>query len=237
MKIAIMQPYIFPYIGYFNLIYESDIFVLYNDVQYIERGWINRNRVISREGAHEFTIPLQKSSSSKLISDIYLADKTLWQDKFLKMVEMTYKKAPYFLPAFSLINEIFSKDEEKIDGLIYNSIVSIFKYLGVDKKIILSTEIDYDRGVDKVEKIISIANQLSANTILFPTGSVELYSQKMFPNFKTDVIKPELLPYKQFKKDQFTSGLSIIDLLMFNSKENLINHFSHYKKANLHESL
>ena len=239
MKIAIMQPYLFPYLGYFNLVTHSDLFVLYNDVNFIERGWINRNRIISKDGYFTFTIPLIKASSSKLISEITISDNEKWKSKFLKSIELTYKKAPFFKDTSELIFNIIQSPENKLDVFIKNSITKILNYIELEKELIFSSELVYNRINDKSEKLVEIAKILKGNSIIFPEGSKKLYSNIFFEEkkIKTEVIIPNLSNYKQFRKDEFEPGLSIIDVLMFNDKASVLKLFNDYKISKLDASI
>ncbi len=239
MKLAIMQPYFLPYLGYFNLLFHSDIFVLYNDINYIERGWINRNKIIKKDGFNLFTIPLRKASATKLISDIYISDEQKWRSKLLKTIEITYVKAPYFNSTYNLVEKIVLKKIYKLDEFIKNSITEILNFIELEKGIIFSSDFDYDRNTNKENKLVSITRNLQANTLVFPPGSRDLYSETFFikKDINTEVIIPNLSKYKQFKKNEFTPGLSIVDVLMFNDIEEVKKLFNDYKISNLYASL
>src|SRR5690606_3799363 len=100
MKIAIMQPYLFPYLGYFQLINAVETFVFYDDVNFIKRGWINRNQILVDNKAALFTVPLKKASQNKLINEIDMAIDEKWLSQFFKTIEQNYKNAPYFDDTF-----------------------------------------------------------------------------------------------------------------------------------------
>src|ERR1035437_2930920 len=106
MKIAIMQPYIMPYIGYFQLINAVDKFVILDDVNYINKGWINRNNILVNKKAHLFVIPLKEASQNKLINEINISDEGKWKANLLKTIEQNYKRSPYFTIVYALIEEI-----------------------------------------------------------------------------------------------------------------------------------
>ena len=108
MKVAIMQPYFFPYIGYFQLINLVDVFVVYDDVNYIKKGWINRNNILINKKSFLFSLPLQNMSQNKLINEIFLVEDTNWRISLLNTIQITYKNAPYFDEVYSLIEEIIS---------------------------------------------------------------------------------------------------------------------------------
>lgn len=107
MKLAIMQPYFFPYIGYFQLIHAVDKFIILDDVNYINRGWINRNKIIINGEAKWFTLSLDKASQNKLIKEINISSKDVFHEKLLKTLKIFYGKAPYFNQVYDLLNKLF----------------------------------------------------------------------------------------------------------------------------------
>ncbi len=127
-KIAIMQPYFFPYIGYFQLINAVDTFVIYDDVNYIKKGWINRNNIVINGEQKLFTISLSKASQNKMINEIDISDDFI---KFIKMLEMSYSKAPYYEQTMNVINKIISFENKKLSTFIHNSIKILVDYLNI----------------------------------------------------------------------------------------------------------
>ncbi|MBC2694524.1 MAG: WbqC family protein [Desulfobacteraceae bacterium] len=130
--VAIMQPYLFPYIGYFHLIEASSIFVFYDDVYYIKSGWINRNRILNQDRDCLFTVPISKVSSNKLINEtLPILDKK-WKKKFYKKLIQNYKKAPFFSDVCEVITSVFEKKYTDITDLAIESILAVYMYLGIE---------------------------------------------------------------------------------------------------------
>ena len=232
-----MQPYFFPFLGYYQLVSSVDYFISYNDVNFIERGWINRNNILAPAGKQLFTIPLVGASSNKLIMDISIADINKWKTSFLKTIYFTYKKAPFFESSYHLVEDVLSQGYDTIDKVATQSIERVFSYIGLNKEIKLSSELDYNRDGNKVEKIISLVSFFDAKTIHFPSGSKLLYKSSDFRDdgYITFAVMPNLIPYAQFNKNNFEAGLSIIDVLMFNDKETIISYFNAIKTEPLDE--
>jgi hypothetical protein len=221
MIAAIMQPYIFPYIGYFHLIQSSDIFVFYDDVSYINKGWINRNNILLNNIKHKFTIPLQKASQNLFINEIKVLQG--FQEPFLKKIHHAYSKAPYFNDVFKIIERTVNKQHRNISELSIDSILSIFKYLNLNKTWRVSSSISpHTRGQQKSERLINITKQLNCNTYINLNGGRKLYEKEFFKNkdITLKFIQSNIIPYKQFNT-QFLENLSIIDILMFNSKNEI----------------
>ena len=234
MKIAIMQPYLFPYIGYFQLINAVDTFVFYDDVNFIKGGWINRNNILTNKKSTLFTVSLDSPSSFSLISETKIDLKKIdsFSTKFLKTISQSYKKAPFYEEVFPMLEVFFLlKKRLFISEMAIDSIVMISEYLGINTKFQRSS-INHSatKELEKADRLISIAEKEGATTYINPIGGMELYSKKFFAtnNIELHFIKADDIEYSQFKND-FVPWLSIIDVLMFNSKEDmqlLLNKFT-----------
>lgn len=226
MKLAIMQPYFFPYLGYFQLINSVNVFIFYDDVQYINRGWVNRNYLLSKEGKQLFTIPIQKHDLKDKIIDIRISQEN-WQSKFLNTLFFTYKKAPFFDIIFPVIQSIILSKNDYLVQLISKSFDFVIKYLNINTKLVKSSELNLLLSNNKIERINNILETLNVETFILPPGSVNLYSPVDFIT-QTYFLQMEKIRYPQFAKTRFEENLSFIDILMFNSVENIKNLLSSY---------
>lgn len=219
MTLAIMQPYIFPYIGYWHLLEASDTFVIFDDVNYIKQGYINRNNMLANKKRQIFTLELIGASSNKLINEIKIGNNS---KKILKIIKQNYIKAPYFEQIYPLLNNILLNEEPNLAKYIGYSIFRIVEYLGIKINILYSSDIEKDNELKAQEKVIHIAGKLGATNYVNAIGGKELYSKEDFRNnnIKLNFIKTNIIEYKQFKND-FIPYLSIIDILMFNSVEEI----------------
>ncbi|TDB64485.1 WbqC family protein [Arundinibacter roseus] len=229
MTIAIMQPYFLPYIGYFQLLYAVDRFVLYDDVNYINRGWVNRNNILLAGKPHLFTVPLQNASQNKKIYEVTLSEDQAWRKKLLKTIQQAYQKAPHFEIVFQMLESILNTHSESIADLCYVSISTIATYLGLETEIISSSR-KYENDLLKgQERILSICKLEEANRYINPIGGQELYDKDTFAKQDIDLyfIKTKPVSYPQLK-NSFVPWLSILDVLMFNNKDEtrtLLNEF------------
>lgn len=216
MKLAIMQPYFLPYIGYFQLIKAVDKFVIFDDVNYIKKGWINRNNILVNNKSHLFTISLNGASQNKLINEIEIIDDF---SKFKKMVDMNYHKAPYFFEVTEILETILNFPNKNLALFVYNSIQLICNYLGVETEMLLSSQIIKDNHLKGQNKILDMCRILHADTYINAIGGQELYDKETFANYKIELqfLKPELCPYSQ-KIKEFVPYLSILDVMMWNNK-------------------
>ena len=221
MKLAIMQPYVFPYIGYFQLIAAVDKFVVYDNVNFIKGGWINRNNLLVDKRSNLFTIPLDKSSSFLLINETKINIKFFdtWKNKFFRTLEQSYRKAPFFNEVISLIDTVFQNSESDLIGpLAVNSIKSICDYLQIETEIVASSTIYNNKSLSGQARVLDICRIEKATHYVNPIGGMSLYSKEIFQenDIVLNFIRSYEIQYQQFKND-FVPWLSIIDVLMFNS--------------------
>lgn len=218
-----MQPYFMPYIGYFQLINAVDKFVFYDNVNFIKRGWINRNRLLVHGKESLFTIPVSKVSQNKLINEIEIFNESNNKRQILKTLKHNYKKAPYFNEVFTLFEEILNFNESNLFNYIFYSIKKVCDFLEINTELLLSSNINIDHSLKANIKIIEICNELKAHKYINPEGGTELYIKEDFLEQGIELLflKPKLSPYTQSNKHNFVPGLSIIDVMMFNSKAEL----------------
>ena len=218
-KVAIMQPYFFPYIGYWQALNAVDEYVLYDDVTYIKGGWINRNNILINKQASLITLPLEGASSFKKINEISVTSNAKVKEKLCKSISMAYAKAPYFNDVYPLVEKSIMKDGI-ISQIIYETVLDICDYIGIKTKILLSSNINKNNELKAEEKVIDIVKNLGGTTYINAIGGQELYDKDIFAksNIELKFIKTLPYEYKQFN-NEFVPNLSIIDILMFNSKE------------------
>jgi len=230
-KIAIMQPYFFPYIGYFQLIKAVDYFVFYDDVSFIKGGWIHRNRIIQSNEARYISIPMIGASSNKKINEVEINLNEIAQSKLLKTITYNYGKAPYFNDIMPIIRTVITdKSTQNLAQIAAKSTIAVANYLSMNTKFFFSSELEFGKKVtDRAVRLVEIVNGFKANTYINPEGGKALYSKVFFKTYGIDLkfISPHLLEYRQ-NCDEFVPGLSIVDVLMHNSKAeviDLINNF------------
>jgi len=219
MKIAVMQPYLFPYIGYWQLINAVDTFVIYDDVNFIKGGNINRNSILQNETSQLITLELISSSSNKRINEISVGNNS---KKLLKTIKQNHSKAPFFNDVFPLLDEILSNKEKDLSQFIGISLVSISKYLNINTNFLYSSDLENNKSLKAQERLIEISQILNATDYINAIGGKELYDKEGFLEKDINLIflKSTEILYKQFN-NRFVSNLSIIDVMMFNSKEEI----------------
>lgn len=217
MRLAIMQPYFMPYIGYLQLLNGVDKFVLYDDVNYINKGWINRNRILINGQAYLFTIPLRDASQNKLINEIYLGNDPKWRGKMLKTLEQSYKKAPFYSAALAVTEKIINLDAEKLSDWIAGGFQVLVDYLEIQTEIVPGSSVYQNTHLKAQERILDICQQEKATHYINPIGGIELYDKTVFEQngIRLNFIKSKPIVYPQFK-NEFVPWLSIIDIMMFN---------------------
>ena len=221
MKLAIMQPYFFPYIGYFQLINAADKFVVYDNIQFTKKGWINRNRILVNGAAEYISLPLSKGSDYLNIDQRKLAGTFKTERiKLLRRINESYRKAPQFDTIYPLIESVITAEEENLFGFIYQSLQAVCQFLDIKTEFIISSTLPIDHQLRSQDKVIAICDALGANQYINTIGGKELYSKEIFQqyNIELNFIQSGTVEYPQFT-NEFVPWLSIIDVMMFNSKE------------------
>ena len=229
--IAIMQPYLFPYIGYFQLIKHVDTFVLYDDVQFVNRGWINRNRILSNKKECNIVFPLKKASSRDKINTRVFADNIdHFKKKQTAIIRQSYQKAPFYNEAIEIIESVLNFLTGDLVLAIYKHFENILEYISINNNLILSSEFSLPSNFTGQKRIIEICKCLNATDYVNSIGGIELYSPKIFNenNLTLHFLKPRLEPYEQFG-GEFVPGLSIIDVMMFNSPDKIQSMLDDYE--------
>lgn len=231
MKLAIMQPYFFPYIGYFQLINSVDKFVIYDNIEYTKKGWINRNKIFSANGGTLITLPLKKDSDFLNVNQRVLADSWITErKKLLNIFRSSYSKSKYFDEVFCLLEECILFENSNLFDFILFSLKKILNYIKINTEIIRSSTVDIDHELKSEKKVIEICKKLKAETYINAIGGINLYDKNKFKlnGIKLNFIKSNDVNYKQYN-NEFIPWLSIVDILMFNSKDEINEHLNNYK--------
>lgn len=227
MKLGMMQPYFFPYLGYFNLIKQTDFFILSDNVQYIRHGWIERNRILKQnDGWMYIRVPLLSHPYNASIKDIKIDNRTNWQETILKNLLHYKKKSPYYKETVEIVKNVLDTNTESICDLNYKSLYEVCKYLDINFDCKFFTEVNPDipevKAPDEWSLYTCIA--LGYDTYINPPGGIEIYNVEKYKKYNVDIkfLKQNLKFYSQRRGPKnFEPGLSIIDVLMFNSKEEI----------------
>ena len=217
MKIAIMQPYLFPYIGYWQLINMVDEFVILDDVNYIKRGYINRNNILLDGEKYMFSLPVQKASQNKLIMETKIMNDTKEKQKLIHTFQNAYRRCRYYENVMPVIENIIANDEDDLTDYIKYSIDMIMQYLNIKTIIKKSSMIDKNNSLKGQDRIIEICKKERADCYIYPSGGRDLYDSISFK--KNDIqlffLEPKInqIEYKQ-KSEKFIAYLSIIDVMM-----------------------
>jgi hypothetical protein len=231
MKVAIMQPYFLPYIGYFQLINSVDEFVVYDNIEFTKKGWINRNRILVNGKDEYITLPIKKDSDYLQINQRYLADSSIMdKKKLLNKITGSYRKAPNYNSVYPLIEKCVSFEDNNLFNIILNSLLLINDYLKIRTPIILSSTIPIDHDLKAEKKVIEICRDRKAEIYINPIGGLQLYKKSEFKDQKIDLyfLRSNEVIYKQYN-NEFVPWLSILDVMMFNSTEDIQKIIGFYK--------
>lgn len=225
-----MQPYFFPYLGYYQLMNLVDEFIVYDEIQYSKKGWVSRNRILMNGQAHLVSLPLKKGSDFLDIKDRELADN--WpqeRKKVLAKIYNSYKKAPFFDQTYSLLEKIINFDEENLFYFLLNSIDCMKSNLGIDTPLVISSSIAFDKTLKSEERVLSICQAKRAMSYVNPIGGQELYKKDHFNEMGLDLKFHNMDPFTYDQMNEsFISHLSIIDVMMYNSKEQVSEFLNSY---------
>ena len=219
MKIGIMQPYFLPYLGYWQLMNAVDKYIVLDDVNYIKRGWINRNRILLNGKEHVITLPLEKADAFKKISENVIKEVP---EALSRTIDLAYHKAPQYAAVRPVIDRILGCAERNLADFVYNSIRAIATYLDIHTEFLRASEISHDPTLHAQDMIIDLCRLQGASEYYNAIGGTELYSGERFAKegMKLSFVKAKLTPYPQFG-GEFVPGLSILDVIMFNPVERI----------------
>lgn len=225
-----MQPYFFPYIGYFQLIADVDSFIVHDDVQYIKAGWINRNLIRAANGPRWLTLPVLSAGHERTIhqrSYQLTANKVA---RTLRCIEASYKSAPRFTEIFPLLREIMSFGDPNVAAFNFNLINRLATYLGIGTRLLRSSEIVIDNRLNGEARVIDLCLRVGATEYVNPVGGLNLYRPESFAaaGIALWFLEPHVHSYQQFGANPVAS-LSIIDVLMFNSNPTIATMLKEYR--------
>jgi hypothetical protein len=231
MKLGIMQPYFFPYIGYFQLINAVDEFVVYDAIEYTKKGWINRNRILVNGSDAYITLPLMQASDKLNVDQRHLADS--WPEdrkKMLNRIAAAYGKAPEFRSIYPLIETWLQTTERNLFKFLYELLIKVLEFLRIETRVHISSHIEFDNNLRSEEKVIAISKALGATDYINPIGGQELYSRERFQEsgIRLSFLQSGQTVYTQFG-DTFVPNLSIIDVLMFNPPSRVREFLDNYR--------
>jgi WbqC-like protein family len=219
VKVGIMQPYFFPYVGYFQLIAAVDVFVVYDNIKYVKSGWINRNRMLRNGEAVTFSLPLKGASD-----DLDVCDREIAADfrphKLLNQIKGGYGQAPEFGRVFPLIERIVRFEDRNLFRFLHHSIRALCQFLGIGTEIRVSSGFGIDHSLRKQHKVLALCRALGAVCYLNAIGGMELYAPEEFRRAGVELkfVRSRPFEYRQLGA-AFVPSLSIIDMLMFNPAE------------------
>jgi hypothetical protein len=230
--LSVMQPYAFPYFGYFCLIQSSNEIVFYDDVNFIKGGWINRNKILVNDKPTIFNIYLSGASSFKEIREIELLrdDKKVLSS--LRTIQQSYKNAPYFRDVFPIITKVFLESEGNIADFAIASIQAVYDYIDLPLRYRKSSsDFSHTKGEDKVDRLVHMCEELGYKNYINVMGGQGLYTKEVFAERGINLYfnKPSLTPYNQFGDSDFHPYLSIIDVMMFCSPEKIREIINQYE--------
>lgn len=224
---AAMQPYFFPYLGYYQLAQAADDFVFLGEANYIVRGYINRNHILLNGAPHRFTLPIVNASQNRSIQDHQYVDS---YSPFFALLTQAYKKAPFFDAVIPIVEKCLRNGLNNVAETNSLSIKEVFAYLGMTKRWHDSASIIPKGSLRGQSWIQEICSRLSASRYVNAPGGKDLYDTESFAGKQIELLflEPVLPPYEQHT-GFFVSHLSMIDVLMWNSPERILDMVNAFK--------
>ena len=224
--ISVNQPYFFPYIGFFQLIYASDKFVSLEDVNYITGGWINRNRILINNEPAYLSVKIADASQNRKINETEILNTEDWKEDLLKKLRISYSRAPFYTNTFTVVRKVLSTESNLISDISLQSIIEVCRYIGLEREFGKSSPDIPGKGE---EKIIGLCRSESATSYINLPGGEGIYSKEKFRENSIGLrfLQPVIEEYVQFRKP-FVPSLSILDVMMFNPPEKILEMASKY---------
>ncbi|MGI6161644.1 MAG: WbqC family protein [Christensenellales bacterium] len=232
MKTGVMQPYFFPYLGYWQLMNSVDTYVVYDDVNYIKGGRINRNAILLNGKAHNINLILRGASPNLLINEVKVSAEPQWRAKLLRTISQAYSKAPFVEQVMPVLDSVINNQEENLAKFLFYSFEKVSAYLGIETKLIMSSDIPKDNELKGRYRLYDIFKALDTTEYYNAINGMSLYAEHSdeFSERGVALRFLEMLPveYPQLR-NEFVPNLSIIDIMMFNSKEQCSELLNQYK--------
>lgn len=218
LKLALMQPYFFPYVGYFQLASAVDKFVLHDDVQFTKKGWINRNRLLVVGEAQSFGLPLMGGSSAAKINEKIIFEPEKSKRKICRQIEGAYRHAPQFKQVYSFLEKVLLSSPDRLSDYLELTLKEMFGWLDIDTPISANSEKCIEDSYKGEARVIEVCRRENAKVYINPPGGKDLYDPANFSaaGIELHFLRPKLVPYRQGESSEFQKALSIIDLMMFN---------------------
>ena len=229
MRLVILQPSYLPWLGYFDQMFKSDVFVLYDDVQFDKNGWRNRNRIKTPQGPQWLTVPvLTKGRNFPLNREIEINNSVSWQTRHLKSIIQNYSRAPFFDKYISQFESILTQTWRFLIDLNMALIHKLVGQLGMEANLHLSSDLGIGK-MGKTERLVEICRYFGADTFLEGDAGKEYIDEALFQGagIQLEFHRYQHPVYGQLYGD-FLPYLSVIDLI-FNHGEDSLAVLTHQK--------
>ena len=217
MRVAIMQPYLLPYIGYFQLIAAADLFIVYDNIKYTKKGWINRNRMLLNDQEATFSVPLKNASDQLHVCEREISPQ-FDAEKLLNQFRGAYRRAPYLRDTMPLLETLLRHPATNLFDFLLHGLTQTCGHLGIATPFQRSSEIAIDHGLKSQDKVLALCQATGADRYMNPIGGLQLYREADFlaSGIALEFLQSRLHPYPQ-GGGAFVPWLSIVDVMMFNS--------------------
>lgn len=239
-SVVLMQPYFFPYIGYYSLIDKADIFIVCDEVQYIRQGWMNRNRILNcNTEFHYICMPVIKAPQKTAIKDIRIDQQLQWKTKLRQDLTRYRNYGRYYKNAMEVIEACLAYETDSLTAFHVNSMKQVMAYVGIEGRIEVLSEMNLKLPEIKAadEWGLYVTKALGGKTYCNPPGGMNFYSSQKYTQNGVEIlfVINKLAPYNQ-GRDYFVPGMSMIDAMMFISPSQILEHVKNYEVQSIGES-
>ena len=230
-RIAIMQPYFFPYIGYWQLIHAVDLYVVADNVHYLKHHWINFNRILGeKDQPHYFGIEISHANGTRHICETKRVVRRKQAEYLCRVLKFYYSKAPYYNEAMEIIKPILMDEEPNLALYLFKQLKTVSEYLGIKTEIILLSDVTPRGDCTAPELIRRVCELLGHSTFTSSINGNIYYTKDAFREMGVNLdflVRDEDIRYKQ-RCEEFVPDLSIIDAMMYCSREELHGMLNRY---------
>jgi hypothetical protein len=221
-RLGIMQPYFFPYVGYFSLIQQSESFILFDTVQFIRHGWIERNRVLKpQDGWQYISVPLEKHNQQISIKDVMIREEP-WRERIFRQLEHYKKRSPYYHQTIEVLQSGLQTNSRSIVEVNQHCLKKVCEYVGIETPISIWSQqgVTIEEATEPGKWAMNICEALGYKEYINPPGGMELFDREAYAQkgIQLSFLANEMHIYSQ-RRENFENGLSILDLMMFNDSQ------------------
>lgn len=218
--LVILQPLFLPWGGMFNMMYQCDLFVILDNVQFSRQSWQQRNRIKTQAGVRWLTVPVKHNFGEKIM-EVEIDYSTNWREKHLGLIYQNYKTAPFFSEVYELLQKAYAKKPILLTHLNTSLLNDLRDYLGIKTPLVLSSDVPIENRGGK-DYVLDLCKYFGTKSYFNGPAGKTLYFPGEFEKFGIDLTFHEYQhPVYPQLHGEFVSHLSVIDVLFNCGRQSL----------------